>query len=278
MTVLGEHSSTSMAVKSVVSEVRKKLESRFKFLEDMPSFFYDFENGVTPKFKQYYAKIPISKRDFAWTALSYSYNSAQRSSVQPRNGFVFHRKLSPLLTRSINIHYVELPLLFSVLTNDSKNFNELINYILINFNWSFSTTYKDFLWPLWVPNAVYPIGWYIRPSKPNNCLYVCKTSGTSGRREPSWDNTINSTQLDNSVEWQCIEAPELTVKAGSFVKNDSTIKNPIDDGIMYQHDFGFTLHYTDYSDAGDYIGLITEIEAKLLNWGSDEVVDSFTVK
>ena len=261
----GAHSCTSLAVKAVVKEVRQRLSRSFDFLEGIPDFFYDFDLGLTDRFKQYYAKIPISKRKEPWIALSYSYDSADKSSVQPRNGFSFPRPVTSTLKRYIDFKYTELPLLFSVLTNDSKTYNALNNFIAIDFDWSFTTHFEDLLWPLWVENKEIPLGWYIRPSKPNGFIYMCSQQGLSGEDEPEWPTEINETIEDNEVVWSCIQPDLLTVKAGTFVKNSSSIKNPIEDGIMYQLDFGFTLHYADYIDSGKLVGTITEATMKLLS-------------
>lgn len=278
MKSLRAHSTTSMAVKAVITEVKKRLETKFDFLEGFPTFFYDFNNNnVTDQFKQYYARIPSNKRRDPWIVLSYTYQSTERSDVQPRNGFSFNRRLSNSLTRTIDFQYVQLPLLISVLTNDSKCLNELANFITIKLNWSFSCKYQDLLWPLWVKDALYPIGWYIRPSKPNGKIYVCSKSGISGSIEPLWSDNVGDIIEDNEAAWTCLDVDLLTVKAGSFVKNDTTVNNPIEDGIMYQYDFGYSLHYTDYDDAGEIVGYITEADMKLLNMNGS-IIDTIHVE
>lgn len=272
---LGAHSTTSMAVKAVVKEVKSMLSTKFNFLAGMPDFFYDFDKGVSDQFKQYYAKIPADRRKNPWIALSYSYQSPEKSDVQSRNGFCYFRKLSNSVARKIYFQYVKLPLLFSILTTDSKYLNEVSNFTGIRFDWSFTCKYKDLLWPLWVPNANYPLGWYIRPSVPNGYLYKCTKLGKSGNTEPSWsiDNTITN---DNEVEWTSFVPDDLLVKAADFSRNDTIINNPIENGIMYQYDFGFTLYYTDYDDSGELAGYITEAELKLLNM-DNAVLDTIRV-
>lgn len=262
---LGSHSCASLAVKAVVAKVKRKLSTNFDFLEGIPDFFYDFDLGLTDRFKQYYAKIPIDKRKNPWIALSYSYDSSEVSSVQPRNGFSFPRPVTSTLYRNIDFKYAELPLLFSVLTNDSKTYNALNNFISIAFDWSFTTHFEDFLWPLWIDHKHIPLGWYVRPSKPNGFIYMCSQQGLSGDEEPEWPTEIGETIEDNEAIWTCKAVDELTVKAGNFVKNNTSIKNPIEDGIMYQLDFGFTLHYADYIDSGTLTGVITEASMTLLN-------------
>lgn len=266
MPALGYHSNTSMAVKAVIKEIKRRLSSRFDLLEGFPDFFYDFEKGLSPQFKQYYAKIATSKRQKPWIILAYSYDSANKSNVQPRNGFRFYRPVTSILKREIDCNFANLPIVFSILTNDSKLLNGLTNYISIHFDWSFSTEFQDLLWPTWVANVTYPLGWYIRPSKPNGYLYMCSKAGLSGNIEPDWQATIANKQLDNEIEWACIEADKLTVKAGSFVKNDTVIQNPIENGIMYQYDFGYTLHYADFDDAGSLTGIVTKASVDLLNY------------
>lgn len=263
--VLGYHSTTSMAVKAVVVEVKKQLSKKFNFLQGMPEFFYDFDKGLSKQFQQYYAKIPERDRSGEWIALSYSYDSASRSTIQPRNGLKCYRPVAQHLKRQIDFQYVELPLLFSVLTNNSKCLNGLSNFIGRYFDWSFSVDYQDLLWPQWVSNQNIPLGWYIRPTEPNGALYMCSKMGLSGTKEPNWDSTFGSITIDNGCEWTCVRPDLLRVKAGSFVKNDTTIQNPIDNGIMYQYDFGFTLHYTDYDDAGELVGVITKAVLNLLS-------------
>lgn len=265
MVALGYHSTTSMAVKAVVAEVKRQLSRKFNFLQNMPDFFYDFDKGLSDQFKQYYAKIPERERTGEWIVLSYSYDSASRSAVQPRNGLKCYRPVAENLKRQIDFQYVQLPLLFSVLTNNSKCLNGLSNYIGRCFDWSFSVNYQDLLWPERVSNILIPLGWYVRPSKPNGYLYICSKSGVSGNTEPDWLTGQQITN-DGDCEWSCMVPDLLRVKAGSFVKNDTVIQNPIDNGIMYQYDFGFTLHYTDYDDAGELIGTITEVTLELLNY------------
>lgn len=266
MTALGFHSTTSMAVKAVVSEVKKRLATRFNSLPNIPDFFYDFDKGLSEQFKQYYAKIPVQDRQNTWIALSYSYDSATRSSIQPRRGFSIKRPVTNILTREISAECVELPVLFSILTNDSKALNGIANFIGQKLDWSFTAQYEDLLWPEWLPGQNYPLGWYVRPTNPNGCIYMCTTPGTSAESEPDWTTEFNSIQQDNTVEWKCLQPDVLKVKAGSFVKNDTTIQNPIENGIMYQFDFGYTLSYVDYDDSGSLIGYITQADLTLLNW------------
>lgn len=265
MTSVGEHSTASMAVKAVVSKIKEKLSKRFTFLEGLPEFFYDFEKGLSPQFLQYYAKVPTFKKTTPWIGLSYSYDSTERSNIQPRRGLLYRRPVTSLLRRDLNVVYVNLPVVFSLMTNDSKTLNALSTFLLTNIDWSFTCKYQDLLWPTWVSRQTIPLGWYIRPSEPNGCLYMCSASGVSGDAEPRWSNRYSEVQSDNTVQWTCIEPDLLTVRAGDFVKNDTTIQNPIESGIMYQYDFGLTLHFTDYEDSGDMTGIITEVEMNLLS-------------
>lgn len=270
----GFHSTTSMAVKSVVSEVKRLLAKRFNFLPGMPEFFYDFNKGLSEQFKQYYAKINANDRLEPWIALSYSYDTTQKSSVQPRNGLYYYRPITSILKRKIGITFVELPLLFSVLTNNSKLLNGLANYIDHKLDWSFTTTYQDLLWPTHVQNIEYPLGWYVRPSLPNGHIYMVKQSGISGATEPEWSTTGDT--VDGSVVWEVKDPAVLTVKAGTFVKNNTTIQNPIENGIMYQLDFGYTLHYADYDDDDELAGAITEATMKLLELYTDVPYEDIT--
>lgn len=272
---LGPHSCTSLAVKSVVKEVRQSLSKKFNFLEGVPDFFYDFDMGLSDRFKQYYAKIPINKRRNPWISLAYSYDSCDKSTIQPRNGFKLTRPVTNILKRYIDFKYMELPLLFSILTNDSKTYNALNNFIFQKFDWSFTTHFDDLLWPLWVEDKEIPLGWYIRPSKPNGFIYMCSKPGLSGEEEPDWPKVLDETVEDNEVIWSCKKADTLTVKAGNFVKNSTSIKNPIEDGIMYQLDFGFTLHFADYDDSGDLVGVITEATIRLLSMYNEVFTEDF---
>lgn len=260
------HSTTSMAVKSVVSKIKEKLSPRFSFLPVLPEFFYDFEKGLSDQFKQYYAKIPMNDRKDSWVCLAYSYDSADRSSIQPRSGFQIARPVSSTLKRNIDIIYCEVPVVFSILTNDSKTLNALVASLETKVSPSFTCKYQDLLWPTWLPEQQHPEGWYIRPSKPNGCLYMCSQTGTSGTVEPEWSDNIGDIIQDNEAQWTCIAPDLLTVRAGNFAKNSTIIQNPIDQGIMYQYDFSLTLHYVDMDDADTYVGVITEIECKLLNY------------
>lgn len=270
MTVLGYHSNASMAVKAVVKELRSRLGSSFNFLQGIPDFFYDFEKGLSPQFKQYYAKIPSYNKQNPWLTIAYSYDSADSSSIQPRNGFTYYRTIGNNLKRAIDLHYVDLPVVFSLLTNDSKLLNALAAFLLININWSFTCDFQDLLWPTWLPETQFPVGWYIRPTTPNGKLYKVNIAGKSGKYEPEWLTEEGSTMIDNSVQWECIEPDLLTVKAGSFVKNDTIIQNPIESGIMYQYDFGLTLHFVEMIDAGDLMGTVTAIELNLLNYYNEK--------
>ena len=260
-----EHSSTSMAVKAVIVEIKSRLSKRFHFLPGMPSFFYDFSNGVSDQFKQYYAKIPIAKRDGSWICLAYSYESYEDSDVQPRNGMSYWRPVTNEVKRRININCAKLPLLCSILCNDSKTFNALHTFLQINFDWSFTTEYEDLLWPEWTPNKYMPLGWYIRPTEPNGKLYMCSQEGYSGDIEPQWPEDDTELIEDNSCSWTCIQPNKLKVKAGDFVVSKSLVSNPIEDGIMYQLDFGFTLHFVDYDDDGELLGVINTATLDLLN-------------
>ena len=259
------HSCTSMAVKAVVSEIKKRLATRFSFLSGIPDFFYDFDKGLSPQFKQYFAKIPFDKRKNDWTVLAYSYDSSNTSSIQPRRGFEVKRPVTDKAFRVLDARFVELPVVFSLLTNDSKMLNTISTFMQTKLDWSFTIEFEDLLWPMWLPNQNYPLGWYIRPTKPNGRLYMCSKPGLSGQVEPTWSTDITIKQQDNDAEWSCIYPDKLTVKAGSFVKNDTTIQNPIENGIMYQYDFGYTLHYLDLEDAGTFIGKIDTAELKLMS-------------
>lgn len=265
MVAYGEHSSTSMAVKAVIEYLKQHLSTRFDFLAGMPDLFYDINRGVSDQFKQRYAKIPERDRDYNWISLAYSYDAYEESVVQPRKGLTWSRPVTDNLKRKINVNYVQLPLLISILCNDSKTFNALHNFISARFDWSFTTTYKDMLWPEWKPDLAMPAGWYIRPTKPNNHVYMCTKAGKTSSTEPEWSDVQGDITQDNEAQWTCLPIDELKVKAGSFVKNNSAITNPIEGGIMYQLDFGFTLHYTDYDDAGELIGVIEEVELDLLS-------------
>lgn len=262
---LQEHSSTSMAVKAVVAEIKRQLSLRFTFLKGMPDFFYDFDKGLSDQFKQYYAKVPEDEKDCAWICLSYSYDTYEDSEVQPRNGLYWWRPVTDRVQRKININCVQLPLLFSVLCNDSKTFNALHNFMQQRFDWSMTVEYIDLLWPEWTPGLYVPVGWYVRPIEPNGKLYMCTTPGTAGSNEPEWTTEVGSMTSDNDCTWTCVEPDKLKVKAGSFVMSNSSIKNPIDEGIAYQLDFGFTLHFVDYDDSGELLGVIDEVVLDLLD-------------
>jgi hypothetical protein len=271
---LGYHACASMAVKAVVTEVKKKLATRFNTLPNIPDFFYDMEKGLTDQFKQYYAEIPEEQRANDWIALAYSYDSVNQSTIQPRNGFQFPRPVTNTIKRYIEFQYVELPLLFSVLTNNSKLFNAINSFLLIKTNYSFSCKFQDLLWPEWLPGEQYPLGWYIRPKEPNNYLYMCSKAGLSGETEPIWSTVKDNVQDDNEAQWTCIEPELWTVKAGNFVKNDTAIQNPIENGIMYQLDFGYTLHFTELDDAGELVGTVTKAELNLFELDKNNVFGS----
>lgn len=264
-TSLGYHSCTSMAVKAVVDEVKRRLSTRFNFLPGLPSYFYDFEKGVSPQFLEYYAKIPVSDRQNDWITLAYSYDTSVPSSIQSRRGFNFKRKVTDDIYRCIDIRYNELSIVFSILCNSSKLANAVSNFILQKLDWSFTVKFQDLLWPTWLPNQNMPVGWYIRPSKPNGKLYKCVSSGLTGEVEPRWITVVSQENYDNEVTWECIEPDLLDVKAGKFVKQDSIITNPMERGVMYQYDFGFTLSYVDLDDNGKIIGRITKAMITLLD-------------
>lgn len=276
--VMQEHSSTSMAVKAVVAEAKKQLSTRFDFLKGIPDFFYDLDKGVSDQFKQYYAKIPISEREGSWICLAYSYDSADSSEVHPRKGLGWWRPVAEYTRRKINVAYVQLPLLISVLCNDSKTFNALSNFLIHRFDWSFTTEYMDLLWPEWTANKDIPLGWYVRPTQYNGHLYRCSTPGLTSDKEPDWTKVSEDKLIDNTCEWTQIEPDRLKVKAGDFAKNDAVISNPIENGVMYQQDFGFTLSYTDYDDAGELEGVTTEVMLDLLEmYNPIYKLDSMTV-
>lgn len=266
-----EHTNTSMAVKAVITEIKRQLARRFDFLEGMPDLFYDIDRGLSDQFKQYYAKIPISKRQNPWISLAYSYDSQDSSAVHPRKGLYWWRPVDEFIRRKINVAYVQLPLLISILCNDSKTFNALSNFILNNFDWSFTAKYPDLLWPEWTPNYEIPLGWYIRPTQYNGKLYMCSKSGKTSETEPKWDIESEFT-VDGTCEWKTIEPDMLKVRTGDFVHNDAIISNPIQDGIMYQQDFGYTLYYTNYDDSGELDGVVKEATLNLLEMYNPEYV------
>lgn len=261
-----EHSCTSMAVKAVVAEVKRRLSMRFAELEGFPDFFYDFDKGLSDQFKQYYAKIPEYNRNYDWYVLAYSYDSAEASDVQPRRGFTHNRPVTNSLYRKLNMRFTNLPIVFSILTNNSRMLNSISNCMLNNLDWSFTIAFEDLLWPTWLPNKAYPLGWYIRPTNPNGRVYMCNTNGISGETEPDWQIEVGTSQQDNTTGWTCIQPDELTVLARDFVKNDTTIQNPIEQGIMYQYDFGYTLHYIDLSDTNNFVGTVNDAYVSLMNW------------
>lgn len=261
-----EHSCTSMAVKAVVAEVKRRLSLRFAELEGFPDFFYDFDKGLSDQFKQYYAKIPEYERNYDWYVLAYSYDSAEASDVQPRRGFTHNRPVTNGLYRKLNMRFTNLPIVFSILTNNSRMLNSISNCMLNNLDWSFTIAFEDLLWPTWLPNKAYPLGWYIRPTNPNGRVYMCNINGTSGETEPDWRVEVGASQQDNTTGWTCIQPDELTVLARDFVKNDTTIQNPIEQGIMYQYDFGYTLHYIDLSDTNNFVGTVNDAYVSLMNW------------
>ena len=273
------HSCTSMAVKKVISEVKAKLATRFSFLPGMPEFFYDFDKGLSDQFKQYYAKVAANdKLNQEWIVLSYSYDSANRSEFQPRRGFSLKRPITNNAYRDIDVTYASLPLLISVLTTNSKLLNALTTFVATKLDWSFTTKFEDMLWPTWMPNRLYPAGWYIRPSIPNGHIYMCSTSGVSGTVEPEWQTTVGQVQQDNEATWECKDIDLIEVKAGQFVKNDTVIQNPIEQGIMYQYDFGYTLHYADLEDNGNIIGTIEKVQLTLMNMpGTPQFMEILTV-
>lgn len=263
--VMQEHSSASMAVKAVVAEVKKQLKTRFDFLEGMPDFFYDFDKGLSGQFKQYCAKIPAEKKEGSWLCLSYSYDNYEQSSVQPRNGLYWYRPVAEGVKRKLNINCVQMPLLLSVLCNDSKTYNALHNFVQQRFDWSMTVQYTDLLWPEWTSEHQVPLGWYVRPVTPNGKLYMCNKSGVTDVSEPVWSTDVGDILTDGTCEWKCIEPDKLNVKAGSFVINHSTIRNPMEEGIAYQLDFGYTLHFVDYDDSGELLGVIDEVVLDLLD-------------
>lgn len=261
-----EHSCTSMAVKAVVTEIKRRLSSRFSALEGFPDLFYDFEKGLSDQFKQYYAKVPERNRTNDWYVLAYSYDSSEASDVQPRRGFVHYRQVMPHLFRQLDMRFTNLPVVFSIVTNNSKMLNSINNFMLNNLDWSFTIKFKDLLWPTWLPNRQYPLGWFLRPTMPNGYIYMCTTAGLSGFTEPVWETNVMQSQRDNQVVWQCLNADELDVLARDFVKNSTIIQNPIENGIMYQLDFGYTLHYLDLIDNGKMMGDVTEAIVSITNW------------
>lgn len=261
-----EHSCTSMAVKAVVSEIKRRLSLRFSELEGFPDFYYDFDKGLSEQFKQYYAKIPERDRQNDWYILAYSYDSSEASDVQPRRGFTHKRQIRDGLYRILNVRFTNLSIVFSILTNNSKMLNSISNCMLNNLDWSFTIEFQDLLWPTWIANKAYPLGWYIRPTIPNGCIYMCNKAGTTSETEPEWQNIVGQAQKDGETEWLCLEPDSLAVLARDFVKNDTVIQNPIDQGIMYQYDFGYVLHYIDLSDTNDFVGIVENAEVALMNW------------
>jgi hypothetical protein len=55
--------------------------------------------------------------------------------------------------------------------------------------------------PAWQANTVYRIGDVIKPSSPSR-RYVAVTNGTSGAVQPTFSNSGNSCNTDNTVVWQ----------------------------------------------------------------------------
>ena len=141
------HSCTSMAVKAVITEIKKRLATRFSFLSGIPDFFYDFDKGLSPQFKQYFAKIPFDKRKHDWTVLAYSYDSSNTSSIQPRRGFEVKRPVTDKAFRVLDARFVELPVVFSLLTNDSKMLNTISTFMQTKLDWSFTIEFEG----LWHP-------------------------------------------------------------------------------------------------------------------------------
>jgi hypothetical protein len=280
MTLLGAHSNTSQAVKATIEKITTKLKDKFSFLPNIPDFFYDINRDFDVQFKQYYAEIPIDKRQNPWIALLYSYDTASLSSVQPRVGLRFYRDADSLSKRAIDFAYTDLPVLFSIITNDSKILNAISTYLLIEFKLGFSTKFTDLLWPEWIANTYYPLGFYIRPTNYNGFLYQCTTEGISDSTEPDWIDKKDSVQVDNNAIWKCITPHQLTVKAFDFVKNNTVITNPIDGGVMFKYEFGYTLHYVDMEDAGVLTGIVKDITCKLFQLYNDtygELLDTIEV-
>ena len=53
----------------------------------------------------------------------------------------------------------------------------------------------------------------------------------------------------------------------------------MENGIMYQYDFGYTLHYIDLEDNGNFVGLVTEAMLDIINWpGTPEFKENMTAR
>jgi hypothetical protein len=62
----------------------------------------------------------------------------------------------------------------------------------------------------WRKATVYAVGQYVFPTTPNGYVYLCAVAGTShATTEPTWSETSETEQADNTVTWVCFENDQI---------------------------------------------------------------------
>lgn len=231
--------STSQAVKAVVNEIK----SRFSSYPLLFEAFYDIDRAFEPQFQQYYAKTLDALKLKQWIALMYSYDPAERNTLQNRL-FTYKKSFDGSSFHIFDCAYASTSLMFSMVTNDGDLYDAFAEDLRMSVNWDFTTTYSDIMWPTRENETEYKLGAIIRPTSYNNKVYTCTTAGTSSTVEPTWTTTVGDTYTDGTVVWTCTVPDQMKVRAYDWKVSSAAQDVPQTGGIRYKFDFGCTLMLT----------------------------------
>ena len=235
--------STSQAVKAVVNEFQNKLPD-YRWLFDG---FYDINRDFDEQFHQYYVQQKDEEERLdPWAGLMYSYDPADQSDKHHRL-FSVKKEVNPNAFRLFSSGYFTTSLLLSVLSNDADIIDRMSEDLHMFIDRDFNTSYPDLMWFPWKPNEAVTLGAIRIPETYNSHVYVCTKAGTTGAREPYFEEG-DTTLEDDEVIWTVANPAQMNVRAYEFKKLGFQQLDYNQNGIMFKLDIGCTLFFAALRD------------------------------
>ena len=256
--------STSQAVKAVVNEFQNKLPD-YRWLFDG---FYDINRDFDEQFHQYYVQQKDEdERLDPWAGLMYSYDPADQSDKHHRL-FGVKKEVNPNTFRLFSSGYFTTSLLLSILSNDSDTIDRMSEDLHMFIDRDFNASYPDLMWFPWRPNEAVTLGAIRIPETYNSHVYVCTKAGTTGAREPYFEEG-DTTLEDDEVIWTVANPTQMNVRAYEFKKLSFQQLDYNQDGILFKLDIGCTLFFAALRDTNKVLPPVKYVRTDIASYTKD---------
>lgn len=260
MVTISSNLIVSHAVESSVKTISEELSARFQPLYKFPVMYYDWEQGYSKQFEQYFAKVPTEYREHPWTTTVYTYGQSKPNPIQSRALLENYIPLysSDGVSAGLNVYtrLMFIDVLCTVLTNDGNYANSIaLNRTLSQSYWK-NIEYSDVFYPQWKPNTEYPKNFTIIPVVPNGYTYIANNSGKSGIKPITFPTTIGETFIDGDITWVCADSRKAKLEINNFTYPSLKAPNVYTEGIRYSVEFAYSINFVGMEDSSYQLSTI----------------------